>query len=163
MNRLVFLLSLVIVFLASAQGETTVILVRHAEKETDGTRNPPLSKEGQQRSLVLAEMFAKQPIGAIYSTNFLRTTQTVQPLADQKGLEIQLYDWKDPKSFLQSILESSQAGTIVISGHSNTTPILANLLLGEEKFEFFHEDDYANILVIQLSELGQGRLLHLRY
>ena len=60
-------------------------------------------------------------------------------------------------------MKDDSGGTIVISGHSNTTPVLANLLLGEEKFKQFEDDDYGNLLIIVLDKNNNGQLLHLRF
>lgn len=88
---------------------------------------------------------------------------TVEPLAEAKKLEIQSYDWKSPEDFLSKLLADHAGGTVVISGHSNTTPFLANTLLGDEKFKQFDDSDYGNILVITASSLGSGQLLHLSF
>ena len=80
-----------------------------------------------------------------------------------KGLEIQTYEWKNPKALLNKILVANTGGTVVISGHSNTTPILANFLLGATKFEQFDDEDYGNLLIITTSKIGAGKLVLLRY
>ncbi len=148
---------------AYAQETTTFILVRHAEKANDGTRNPALTEEGEARAKTLLEMFANADITAIYATNFKRTQTTVAPLAKNKGLEIKTYEWKNPKGLLNKILEANTGGTVVISGHSNTTPVLANLLIGKNSFTNFEENDYGNLFIITTSKVGGGRLLHIRY
>ena len=163
MKNLFFSLFFLVSILACSQQATTFILVRHAEKADDGTKNPSLTEEGVMRANDLMELLKATDISAIYSTDYNRTQQTMAPLAMEKNLDILSYGWKNPKALLTSMMGSHNGGTVVISGHSNTTPALANLLLGEEKFEQFDDGDYSNIIVISTSELGNGRLLHLRF
>lgn len=157
------ILLLLFSLLTYGQETTTFVLVRHAEKASDGTNDPALTIEGEKRAEKLAELFSKANITAIYSTNFERTKMTVAPLAKNKGLEIQMYDWKNPKSLLNKILDDNPGGTVVISGHSNTTPILANFLTGNSNLPNFSDDDYGNILIITTEKVGTGKLLTMRY
>jgi broad specificity phosphatase PhoE len=135
--------SLLIIFAflitVSVSAQTTYILIRHAEKE-NSKDDPNLTKEGEARANLLAFIFEKQKVDAIYSTNFNRTKNTVKPLADAKGIEVQIYE-KQPDL-------SKAKGTVVIVGHSNTIPALANALLGKEQFKTFDDSDFGNLLVI---------------
>lgn len=143
------------------QDLTTIILVRHAEKTSDGTNDPVLSKEGKSRAQRLATMFSKTTFSAIYSTPYQRTEQTAAPLAQLNDLEITIYDPTDP-NFIATLLKKERGGTILLTGHSNTTPRYANQLLGEDKFEQFEESDYENIIIITTKEKSTT-LVHLRY
>jgi len=163
MKKLILSLLVLVSVFTYAQETTTFILVRHAEKADDGTRNPPLTNAGSTRANNLLEMLKMADIGAIYSTDYKRTQQTVAPLAAEKGMDIQSYGWKDPKGLLASLLEKHAGGIVVISGHSNTTPTVANILLGNEKLAQFDDSDYGNILIVTVTELGKGRLVHLRF
>ncbi len=163
MKYLLLLLSLLASTLSFAQENTTFILIRHAEKVIDGSKNPALTQQGETRAQHLLEMFTKADVTAIYSTNYKRTRMTVAPLAKHKELEIQTYQWKNPKEWLSTILENNAGGTVVISGHSNTTPVLANLLIGKATFTTFAEDDYGNLLIITTSKVGAGKILQVRY
>ncbi len=149
--------------IAFAQDQTTFILVRHAEKANDGTRNPPLNEDGKTRSANLAEMLANQEIAGLYSTPFKRTQETLQPIADMKSLEVQDYDPYAKGEWLATLAEKHAGGTVVISGHSNTIPSLANALLGDETFSQFDESDYANLIIIVTSEVGKGTLVRLKF
>ncbi|HZY81398.1 MAG TPA: phosphoglycerate mutase family protein [Cyclobacteriaceae bacterium] len=154
---------LLIVFLvvvcASASAQTTFILVRHAEKEnTPGDKDPMLTKEGQARAQSLVHLLDKQKIDAIYSTNFNRTKNTVQPLADTKGVTIQTYQSLN----LEELLAKHNGKTVVICGHSNTIPQFANALLGGKSFENFDDSDYGNLIIITVAH-GEKALTHLRY
>jgi broad specificity phosphatase PhoE len=133
------LLFFVLMFVcASASAQTTFILVRHAE--TESGNDPMLTQAGQARAQLLVRLLEKQKIDAIYSTNFNRTKDTVKPLVDSKGIEIQIYE-KQPDV-------EKMSGTVLICGHSNTIPALANKLLGKEEFKKFDDSDYGNILII---------------
>lgn len=156
-------LLLTFVIIVLAQDQTTFILVRHAEKADDGTRNPPLNDEGQARADNLAEMLSNQNIDGLYSTPFKRTMETLQPIADQLELEVMNYDPFAKGEWLEEIAEKHAGGTVVISGHSNTIPALANTLLGSETFSQFDEGDYSNLIIIVTNEVGKGKLVRLKF
>ncbi|WP_420386859.1 SixA phosphatase family protein [Roseivirga sp.] len=141
---------------------TTFILVRHAEKGNDDPRDPSLSTEGEARAQKLAQVLADQNITAIYSTPFKRTQSTAAPLAKAKGLSVETYDFRS-QTFLQEMLDKHQGGTILISGHSNTTPMVANALIGSATFEQLDESEYGMIFIITVSSIGKGKATVVKY
>lgn len=145
-----------------AQDSTTFILVRHAETVKDGTDNPDLSKKGKRRVQKLADHLKKTRITAIYFTPYLRTQHTVKSIAKQKGLAIKEYDPFSP-NILDEILTEEQAGIVLISGHSNTTPLFVNALIGKELYQQLDESDYDNLFIVTVTEKGRGQVIQLLY
>lgn len=157
------LLFLTIIQTGYTQTITTFILVRHAEKAADGGSDPELKPEGIKRAEALAALLDKTDVTAIYSTNFKRTRNTVMPLSVKKNIGINNYAVMK-KEALENLIRENAGGTIVIAGHSNTIPEIANVLVGENKFEQFSDDDYGNILIIAVTAVGKNaKLLWLRY
>ena len=164
MKKFIFLCSLVFMtLLGQSQELTTFVLVRHSEKANDGTRNPPLNELGKVRSQNLADLLNNQQVSALYATPFKRTEETLQPLADQTGLSVQPYEPHAKSDWLLTLLEMHSGGTVVIAGHSNTIPVLANELLGEATFSQFDDDDYSNLIIIVTDEIGSGQVLRLSF
>lgn len=149
--------------LSCTQETTTFILVRHAEKASDGTSDPALTEVGMARAEYILSLFQQANITAIYSTDYKRTKLTVAPIAEAKSIEVTIYDPGELEDFSHILLKDNSGGTVIISGHSNTTPTLANLLLAEEKFKQFEDDDYGNLLIITTIGNSRAKLLHLRY
>jgi broad specificity phosphatase PhoE len=121
---------------------TTYYLIRHAEKDRTNTtnRNPNLNEEGLKRAENWATHFKNIDFDAVYSTNYNRTQQTAKPTAESKNLDILNYN---PAKMYNSVFQKNTKGkTILIVGHSNTTPVFANIILGEKKYE--NMDDYDN-------------------
>lgn len=148
----------------STESETIVILVRHAEKADYDTDDPALTDEGLKRVRKLTDMLDRMQPDLIYSTDYKRTRLTVRPVALKHGLEIRTYNPGELETFLSGLMDEHSGKTIVISGHSNTIPETANLLLGREHFQHnFDESDYGNLLFITSSGYGSGKLIHLRY
>ena len=145
-----------------AQDQTTFILIRHAEKGTDDARNPSLSEIGEKRAEKLKDLLAPMSVSAIYSTPFKRTRQTVAPLATSHNLDVQDYDYQN-KNLLQELMAANEGGIIVISGHSNTTPVLVNQLIGEEKYEWLKEEEYDKVFIVTASQVGNGKVHILSY
>lgn len=129
---------------------TKIFLVRHAEKEKDGGKDPKLTYVGQQRAAALVDILQKVDIAAVYSTNYKRTRNTAKPLASAKKLKIQLYNPMDSRKFLDGVLEKHKGKTILVVGHSNTIPLLINSLLGEEKYESLDENEYSNLFMVSI-------------
>ena len=163
MKKVIFILLLFVSTLSYAQEATMFILVRHAEKASDGTSDPALTEGGVARAKNILSLFEQADITAIYSTNYQRTKMTVAALAEAKKIEVTIYDPRKLEEFSHNLIKDNIGGTVIISGHSNTTPTLANFLLGEEKFKQFEDDDYGNLLIITMGTIGKPALLHIRY
>jgi phosphohistidine phosphatase SixA len=165
MKRLLFLFLLTTHIVLSQTPDnakpTTFILIRHAEKGLDGTNDPPLSDEGSKRASRLLETLKNTSVTAIYSSNYKRTKNTVVPLAQAKGLEIKIYEpMKEDE--IKQIINNNKGGTVVICGHSNTTPWTSNFLTGE-KMENFNDSEYGTILIVTFWEFGRTSLTRLNY
>ena len=123
-----------------------IFLVRHAEKSKDDPKDPSLTEGGKERAERLKFHLANADIKSIYSTDYKRTKQTIQPLADYLGIQPILYnpDLVD----ITDILKQPQEGNIVVAGHSNTTPKLINNLLGTEKYKSLDESIYDRLFLV---------------
>lgn len=141
---------------------TTFILVRHAEKADDGTKDPPLTDDGAIRANDLVKLLHETKIDAIYSTPYKRTQETVTPIAVAKGLSVLSYEPMKGEE-MDSLLNTHAGGTVLISGHSNTTPWVANYFLGAESFPDFNDSDYDNIMVLSIVEKGNAKVTWLNY
>ncbi len=163
-NILLILALAIFTFTVTAQKNTitTFILVRHAEKGSDGTKDPDLKPEGIERAARLSVMLNNIPVDAIYSTNFKRTKNTVLPFASTKGLSVKMYEaFKEEE--IDSMLKKHSGGTVLISGHSNNIPWIANLLIGKQEYSDFN-DDYGNIFIVSVVEKGKlAKVTLLRY
>jgi len=133
---------------------TTFILVRHAEKVSDGSKNPDLTEEGKKRAQNLVSILSRTSIQAVYSTGFTRTRETVSSLAKSKSLEIKEYEAFKTEA-IDKIFKDYEGGTVLICGHSNNIPWIANYLVGTEKFKNFDDNDYSNILIVTVGERGK--------
>lgn len=138
----------------------TIYLVRHAEKELagDNPRNPPLTKCGEQRAESLAIFIGGVDLDAVYSTNYTRTKSTAQPSAKKQELEIKMYNPRELNDFAKLLLERKEDALVV--GHSNTTGVLAGMLVGEE-IGTFDESIYNRIYqVVVCEKAGRLHVLH---
>lgn len=146
----------------SVNENTTFILVRHAEKMSDED-DPKLTQEGVNRALLLSDMVSMANVSAIYSTNYQRTKATVQPVSEMAGVPVTIYEPVPDREVTEEWIKKHRGETVLISGHSNTIPNLANQLLLRTHFDSHFDDmDYGNLLVITVN--GSHRsLLHLRY
>jgi 2,3-bisphosphoglycerate-dependent phosphoglycerate mutase len=135
---------------------TSVYFIRHAEKDRSNPdeRNPHLTDQGIQRAEKWAHFFKDIPLDAVYSTNYHRTIETAYPTAQQKGLEVINYDPRilDPAPFVNK----HKGRTILIVGHSNTTPAFVNAFLGEKKYEDLSDTDNGSVFLVRYSDLEKN-------
>lgn len=113
----------------SALAEPMMIyLVRHGEKAAEG-KDPDLTPQGRQRAQNIAAMLGKAGVAHIFSTPTKRTRQTAQPLAQQNGLQLQLYDPRAPQALVAKV--KTLTGPVLVVGHSNTLTELVRLFGGQ--------------------------------
>jgi broad specificity phosphatase PhoE len=72
----------------------------------------------------------------------------VAPIAKKLAKEIQLYT--PSKTFAEQLLQQ-KGKTILVVGHSNTIPALANALLKEQKFKDLDDSVYNKIFIVTIT------------
>ena len=87
----------------------------------------------------------------IFSTNYKRTRQTVEPIAAYRKKEIQTYDPAKAADLVAQMM-ANKTDHYLIVGHSNTIPTLANLLAKKEVFRNLLETEYGVIWVIRFKK-----------
>ena len=141
--------------LAFSQSESkTIVLVRHAEKAAAPPTepDPALSAEGRERAQRLMKAVVKKyKPHEIFSTNYKRTRQTVEPVAGRRKKEIQTYDPSKQAELIARIMASKTDHYLVV-GHSNTIPALANALAKKEVFRNLLESEYGVFWVIRIKK-----------
>lgn len=144
---------------SSARAETVVVLVRHGEK-VDESRDADLSPTGRSRAQALAAMLKDAGIAAVYSTDYIRTRETVRPTAELTSKPIEVYDGDGLGAFAKTLV--SRGGRALVVGHSDTTPELVQLLGGEPGAPIA-SDEYDRLYILTLSADGKVSTTLLRF
>ncbi len=150
-----------------SQATTTIIFVRHAEKDLTVADDPPLSDAGRLRAAELARQLVDADVvagvDAVYSTPFKRTQQTARAVADALDLPVNIYAVDDDEAVLENILKRHKGKIILVVGHSDTLPALIANLGASKRVPPIHEDEYDNIYVISIPWFGKTKTIRLRY
>ena len=133
----------------------TLYLVRHAEKQADGSRDPALTEAGQHRAQKLAGWLQDKEISDIWSSDYKRTRDTAKALTKALGTDLTIYDPGRLTDLAEQLRNNSRNAYIV--GHSNTTPELARLLCKCPIAEM-DESEYDRLIVVSVN----GNKTHIR-
>ncbi len=141
---------------------TTVIVVRHAEKNIEpNNSNPNLSPAGQQRAQELARILEGSGVNAIYATQFLRTQQTALPLASKLGQQVIQVDSSDTGGLVNKLV-AHRGGTFFVVGHSNTVPAIIKAL-GGPAYPEIPDNEYDNMFVVTIYRTGKAQVTKLKF
>ena len=131
-----------------ADNSYDIYLVRHAEKQKTSD-NPHLTQCGRFRAKQLAQTLRNVDIKSVYSTSYNRTLETATPTASSKKLGVKQYSPSGLPQLARQIKQNKES--VLIVGHSNTTPELASILLGSTVTKM-NEDEYQHLFQIQMSD-----------
>jgi len=139
---------------------STVIVVRHAEKDPKGDpKDPGLSEAGSARAKALAALLAPCKPAHLYASEFQRAQKTLEPLGAALGLKVEVVPAAKAAE-LEKSLRALPAGSVsVVAGHSNTVPALVEALGGKiEHLEkgLLAESEYGRVFVLTLPPAGSG-------
>jgi phosphohistidine phosphatase SixA len=152
---------------------TVVFLVRHAEKEDEPKQDPPLKKEGVARSQELARILSTANIKAIYTSQFIRTKQTAEPLTAKTGVSVTALTLKPNPSNLRLIAEESTAELVnkilqrpgdnaLVIGHSNWIPDVIKML-GGDIVPTIDEQKFDDLFIVTVYGKGKAKVVQLKY
>lgn len=146
---------------AGQDNVTRIFLVRHAEKGYGS--DPTLTFKGVRRAQLLADIFRGLPLDAIYATRYKRTQETAQPVAREQGLSAEQYEPDELTTFSIRLRRRHRGQSVLVVGHSDTTPELANRLVTSGVLQRIDERDYSNFYMVAINEHGEKEVLQLKY
>ena len=134
---------------------TTYYFIRHAEKDRSdaNNKNPNLIQKGIFRAAKWSYVLEHVKFDAVYSTDYNRTKQTAQPTAEKNNVEITIYNPKELNS--DDFIKNTKGKIVLVVGHSNTTPMFANAVIGEEKYESIDDSNNANLYIVTIRSSGK--------
>ena len=127
---------------------TTYYLVRHAEKDSsDSTnKNPELTEAGYQRAKNWNTILNHVDFDLIYTTNYNRTIQTTQFVAERANVTPIIYEAHN--LITDEFLQRTKGKTVFIVGHSNTIPKIVNQLIGEAKYQDISDSENGSLFIV---------------
>jgi broad specificity phosphatase PhoE len=122
----------------------SVYVMRHLQK-AEG-QDPALSALGAGNAERLASRFSGDRPTAIYVSTTRRARETAAPLAARLGLTPKEYDPRDTPGLVARV--RTEAGTVLVVGHSNTVPEIVAQLGGARPADLA-ETDYGDIFRVR--------------
>ena len=165
--RFLLLAFLIIVTSCNQSGKseemTTYYFIRHAEKDMTDPKNedPELTAEGRARVEKWVEVFKEVPLDHVYSSDWKRTRQTAQPIADHHNLPVLMYNTEELND--EDFQENTKGKTVLVVGHRNLNPEFVNYIIEEEKYEDIPESESGSLFVVTVTPSGEknSHVLHI--
>ena len=136
---------------ACLSAQVTVVFLRHAER-TSKFSNAELTKAGRNRAQRLVAVLDGYQPAALFASDMVRTQRTLEPLARQLGLPLQIYERGRERVLGRVLQERFQGQTVVVCGHSDTLMNLVAALGYREPFPEIADFDRYWVLRVP----GQG-------
>lgn len=142
-----------------AAQDTTVVLVRHAERQSIFDGDSPLAEAGQQRARALVPLLAGYHPVALYTSELKRTQQTLAPTAARLGL-VPLVRPKDGTGALAGeILRSQRGRTVIVCWHHDLMKKLARALGVKGPVPYWSLYTYDRLWIVTIPAEGEARLV----
>jgi len=129
---------------------TYYYIVRHAEKEAQASNmssDVALTSAGSDNAIALKDQLANKNIRHIFSTNYVRTKATAQPLSEATSVPVTIYNPIDT-SFVTR-LKNVRQGNLLVVGHSNTVDNIINELTGENYLSDLPDTAYGDLFIVK--------------
>jgi 2,3-bisphosphoglycerate-dependent phosphoglycerate mutase len=153
---------------------TTLILVRHAEKDTSNKadKDPHLTKVGQDRAeklkdilTGLVELFRFQ----VFTTDKQRAIETAAPTVNyctqlSKGtFRAQIYEYSKAQELVSYIQDYGKGKVLLVVGHTNNIPTILNHYTASNQYKTIPETDYSSMYIMNIDTVGKAKVFELKY
>lgn len=149
---------------AQSTQETTVVLVRHAEKAASPADDPPLNPAGEARARDLWAALRDAGVSTVVTTQFARTRATAQPTASALGIVPTVVGATSPTHVQDVVTEIRRhpGKTVLVVGHSNTVPAIVEAL-GAKRPSAICDSRYDDMFIVTIAGDGKASAVHARY
>lgn len=163
-----WLLILCILLFVSARtpAPTTILIVRHAEKQTNAGDDPHLSDAGVARAQALARTAEHANVDVIYVSQFLRTKETAAPLAAAKRIPVTALPVgkaeEYPKLIVNDILMRHSGKVVLVVSHSNIVPGIVEELT-HVKVPEIPDSEYSRLYIVTVQAGKAPQIIAAQY
>jgi len=147
---------------------TTVIVIRHAEKQFGTIEDPPLSPAGELRAQRLAQLLGQDAkfgaVQGIYASDTRRAQMTVAVLAERLRLPVAAYrGTESPAALARRVRREHRGAVSLIVGHRDSVPELVRRLARRTDVPAIDEDEYTTMYLVSVPDIGRASVVRLRY
>ncbi len=131
---------------AVSAAQEAIFLVRHAERLND-SQDSPLSDAGRARAERLAQLLREAGITEIFVTQFQRTAQTAQPLADLLKVPMKKMPAAETDALVKTLRGLDAHARALVVSHGDRLPTLLRDL-GYDQTVTIPPDDYGDLFIV---------------
>lgn len=145
-----------------AVAQQAVIVVRHAEKSSAPGQDPPLSEAGEARARALAAGLKDAGVDAVYTTEYLRTRKTAEPLAKAIGKDSAVM--RDDT--IATLGERHKDQVVLIVAHSGVVKSVSTYvdeITGRKNGIVLGENDFDQMFILMRKKDGGWSVIRTRY
>ena len=149
------------------QATTTIIFVRHADTAVDAGADAPLSRLGQQRAELLADVIQDidvvAGVDAIYASGHRHTQETAAAVAGRLELDVSIRDPYEVVPFMAQVLRQHKGEIVLVVTLGDALAPLVEELHGSKNIPTFGPDDYDDIYIVTIPWFGKVKTLRMHY
>jgi broad specificity phosphatase PhoE len=145
-----------------ADAQQVVFLVRHGEQASGANGDAPLTEAGQRCARALATVLKDASLTAIYVSEFQRTMQTAEPLAQALQIEPTRLPRGDIEGLINRLRTQHAHGRVLIISHSLTIPYVLKAF-GHPEEVVIQREEYDLLFVIVPKPTGPPLVFVLRF
>jgi len=161
-GRLVSLALSLFSALCLADAQQVVFLVRHGEQASGANGDAPLAEAGQRRARALVTVLKDAGLTAIYVSEFQRTMQTAEPLAQALQIEPTRLPRGDIEGLINRLRTQHADGRVLIVSHSLTIPHVLKAF-GHPEEVVIQREEYDRLFVIVPKPAGPPLVFGLQF
>ena len=105
-----------------------------------------MNNKGILRANKWKEVLRHVKFDKILSTNLYRTLETAKPVSKHNNLKVSTY--VPSKEFYKNFIVENNGTTVLIVGHSNTTPFFVNSLIEMDLYNEIADDNNGNLYYV---------------
>ena len=138
--------------------DTTVVLLRHAERQSLFDGDSPLAGAGERRAQALVPLLSGFNPAVLYVSGLKRTQQTLAPVAAKLGVAPLVRAKGGSKALAAEILRDHRGRTVLVCWHHDLMKKLVRGLGVKGPVPYWSLDTYDRLWIVRVPAAGDAML-----
>ncbi len=138
--------------------DTTVVLLRHAERRSLFDGDSPLAEAGLSRAKALVPLLEAFRPDVLYTTDLKRTRETLAPLAAKLGRVPLVKTKEESEPLAAEILREHRGRTVLVCWHHDLMKKLVRALGVKGPVPYWSLDTYDWLWIVKVKASGEATL-----